>query len=177
MPQTLQVMTGTDAEGKAIFTAMEVPTAEELAELQRKLATANREAMERRLKLEAIEAQKPAVTDESNPQATPQPTQAPAVPVVNEDDIVAKALAKLEEKQKAAGDKERELNALIEKHNLNPKVLGVLRQSQDPVAAAAELEQAGLQFAGSAAGNAKKGNLLSDAAKGAFEELGLEWSE
>lgn len=181
MPQTLQVMTGTDAEGKAIFTAMEVPTADEMTALQEKLKVANREAMERRLKLEAIEGNKdkPADTVVETPQAssTAAVPPTPAQPVINEDDIVAKAVAKLLEQQQAAATKERELTALLEKHNLPSSILPVLKQSLDPVAAAEELGRAALTFAGSSGGRASKGNSVSDAAKAAFKSLDLDYEE
>ncbi len=182
MPQLLQVMTGTDAEGKAIFTPMEVPTADEMTALQEKLKVANREAMERRLKLEAIDAaskDKPADTVTETPQATPTAAvSTPAKPVeLNEDDIVAKAVAKMMEQQTAAANKERELNALLEKHNLPSSIMPVLKQSLDPVAAAEELGRASLTFAGSNGGRVSKGNSVSDAAKAAFKGLELDYPE
>lgn len=181
MPQKIQVVTGTDAEGKPILAEMEVPTAEEMAELQRKLAAANHEAMQRRLQLEAKEKEKPQGEnnpEQGNPQATPQPTPAPVKVEINEDEIVAKAVAALEKKNAAEAQKQRELDALIQKHNLAPQVRNVLAQSLDPAAAAAELEQAGLTFAGGNSGSAgKKTNSVSAAAKSAFEALDLEFED
>ncbi len=184
MPQTVFVKE-TDAEGKDTYREVQVPTADELADVQKKLAEANADAAKKRHALNALKDKAKTLgadDSEETPEQADKPQTAPqspaAVPVpLNEDDIVAKAVLKMQEQQDAATKRDAELKALIAKHNLPDNMMAVLKQSLDPVAAAEEMGRTVLTFAGQATGKSQKSNSVSDAAKAAFTTLGLDYPE
>lgn len=196
MPQKIQALTGTDAEGKPIYSEMEVPTAEEIAALQAAVTKANNEAAKKRHQYNDLKSKLQSVetTDEDSdeqeegsdePEQVTQPKtkqtskvkQPLTLQPVDEDAIVAKAVERIDQRdaeRKAAG---RAIDDLMTKHKLNPVLRETLANSKDPAAEAARLEQAGLTFAGSDSGRgsgSKKQKPVKEHARAAFESLNLD---
>jgi hypothetical protein len=161
MPQTMYRQV-TDAEGNVSFQPEEVPTPSELAEAEAKTRKANKEAMERRLELERLQGgSRP--NDPSGAQDTPVPPAAaqtppapvPAAPVVDEESIVDKAIARIEAKKAAQAEADAALKALLAANKLPDSYLEVLRNSTDPKGTAETLGRANLQFAQTPTGDSR----------------------
>lgn len=191
MPQKIQALTGTDAEGKPIYSEMEVPTAEEIAALQNQVKEANKEAAKKRhayndlkAKLQSVETDEaPDEEGEDEPEEVTQPkTKQPqkgkqplTLQPVDEDALVAKAVERIDKREadrRAAG---QVIDGLMEKHKLQPVLRETLVNSKDPAAEAKRLEQAGLTFAGSEGGRGSgRSKPVKDHARAAFESLNLD---
>lgn len=77
------------------------------------------------------------------------PKDAPPAPL-NEDDLFAKFVTRLQAEQKAAEDKkvarETELRALVQKHNLGSDAMQILEMASDPAKTAQLLEKSAYRF-------------------------------